>query len=63
MSSKRARESPAPGEQGKRQKVTKATLVFPGAFNEDDKHEVRAVSTCTVSSTGSCHPGRAHLRP
>jgi hypothetical protein len=53
MSSKRARESPAPGEQGKRQKVTKTTVVYPSSFSKDDKDEVRSANL-NSSSAGPC---------
>lgn len=43
MSSKRARASPAPGEQGKRPKIATVILKFPVSFSQEDKDEVRAV--------------------
>jgi hypothetical protein len=44
MSSKRARESPAPGELRKRPKVATTTLVYPSTFSKEDKDEVRGVN-------------------
>ncbi|WIA41455.1 hypothetical protein OEZ86_005032 [Tetradesmus obliquus] len=39
MSSKRARASPAPGEQGKRPKIATIILKFPVSFSQEDKDE------------------------